>query len=78
MEQFFNHFLTGQTVILKQMEQNHLEYFAQMENEKSTLLLANDDLPFPTTLEDNTTFFNGISSKKEEFFGVFLIRDRMN
>lgn len=72
MEQFINHFLTGQTVILKQMEQNHLEHFAQMENEKGALLLANDDIPFPTTLEDNTTFFNGISSKKEEFiFGIF-------
>ncbi|MEH6849840.1 GNAT family N-acetyltransferase [Bacillus pseudomycoides] len=72
MEQFFNHFLTGQTVLLKQMEQNHLESFAQLENEKSALLLANDDIPFPTTLEDNKTFFNGISSKKEEFiFGIF-------
>ncbi|HDX9589337.1 TPA: GNAT family N-acetyltransferase [Bacillus pseudomycoides] len=72
MKQFFNHFLTGQTVLLKQMEQNYLERFAQLENEKHTLLLANDDIPFPTTLEDNKTFFNGISGKKEEFiFGIF-------
>lgn len=35
-----------------------------MENEKGTLLLANDVIPFPTIFEDNTTFFNGISSKK--------------
>lgn len=72
MEQFFNHFLTGQTVILKQMEQSHFERFAEMENEKGALLLANDDIPFPMTLEDNTIFFNGISGKKEEFiFGIF-------
>ncbi|MEO4051839.1 GNAT family protein [Solibacillus sp. CAU 1738] len=72
MEQYFNRFLTGQRVFLKQMEQSHLERFAQLENEKCTLLLANDDIPFPSTAEDHTTFFNSISGKKEEFiFGIF-------
>ncbi|ENQ3107830.1 GNAT family N-acetyltransferase [Bacillus cereus] len=72
MKQFFNHFLTGQTVILKQMEQSDLERFAELENEKGALLLANDDIPFPSTSEDYTKFFNGISAKKEEFiFGIF-------
>lgn len=72
MEQFINRFLIGQQIVLKRMEQPHFEKFAQIENEKSNLLFANDDIPFPTTLEDSTTFFNGISSKKEEFiFGIF-------
>ncbi|WLR41777.1 GNAT family protein [Bacillus carboniphilus] len=72
MKQFFNHFLTGRTILLKQMEQHHLEQFAQFENETGALLLANDDIPFPTKIEDTATFFNNISSKKEEFiFGIF-------
>lgn len=45
-----------------------------MENEKGTLLLTNDVIPFPTTFENNTTFFNDISSKKEEvFWGIFYL-----
>ncbi|MGF7048256.1 RimJ/RimL family protein N-acetyltransferase [Paenibacillus sp. DS2015] len=72
MKQLLNHYLTGQTVQLKQMEQNNLDRFAQIENEISTLLLANDDIPFPLTAEDHSTFFNAISGKKEEFmFGIF-------
>lgn len=75
MEQYFNQFLTGQRVLLKQMEQSHLERFAQLENEKYTLLLANDDIPFPATREDHSTFFNNISGNKEEFiFGIFDIQ----
>lgn len=54
------------------MEQEHLEQFIQIENEKSTLLLANDDIPFPLTVEDHTKSFNSISGKKEEYiFGIF-------
>lgn len=54
------------------MDEKHLERFAQIENEKNTLLLANDDIPFPLTTEDHTKFFNSISGKKEEFiFGIF-------
>ena len=72
MKPFFDDYLTGQNVQLKQMEQIHFERFAEIENEKSTLLLANDDIPFPLTVEDHTSFFKSISGKKEEFiFGVF-------
>ncbi len=72
MEQYFETFLTGQHVLLKQMEQSHFERFAQLENENCTLILANDDIPFPATMEDHSTFFKSISGKKEEFiFGIF-------
>ena len=61
MKQFFDKYLTGKFVLLKQMEQHHFDCFAQIENENSTLLLANDD-----------SFFKTISGKKEEFlFGIF-------
>ena len=73
MKPYFNDYLTGQTLQLKQMEQTHLERFAEIENENKTLLLANDDIPFPLTLDDHTSFFKAISGKKEEFiFGIFL------
>ncbi len=72
MEKFFDEFLTGQNVLLKQMEQHHFERFAEIENEYSTLLLANDDIPFPLTIEDHSNFFKTISGKKEEFiFGIY-------
>ncbi|WP_107837924.1 GNAT family N-acetyltransferase [Metasolibacillus meyeri] len=72
MEQYFKHYLTGQRIQLKQMEQKDFERFAQIENEKGTILLANDDIPFPLTVEDHTAVFNAISGKKEEFmFGIF-------
>lgn len=72
MEKLMNEFLTGKLIVLKQMVSSNLETFAQIENETSTLLLANDDIPFPGTLDDHRTFFEGISGKKEEFiFGIF-------
>lgn len=72
MKQFFDNYLSGQAVLLKQMEPHHFERFAEIENENSTLLLANDDIPFPLTAEDHTNFFKTISGKKEEFmFGIF-------
>ncbi len=72
MKLFFDDYLTGQAVQLRQMKHNLFEHFTQIENETSTLLLANDDIPFPLTVEDHTDFFNSISGKKEEFlFGVF-------
>ena len=74
MEQFIQQFLTGKLILLKQMAASDLERFAQIENEARTLLLANDDIPFPGTLEDHRTFFEGISGKKEEF--IFGIVDR--
>lgn len=72
MEQLMNEFLTGKLITLKQMTSDDLTKFAQIENEIGTLLLANDDIPFPGTFEDHRTFFEGISRKKEEFiFGIF-------
>ncbi|WP_257468941.1 hypothetical protein [Bacillus sp. D386] len=65
MKQFFDNYLSGKTVLLKQMEPHHFERFAEIENENSTLLLANDDIPFPLTAEDHTNFFKTISGKKE-------------
>ena len=72
MKLYFDQFLTGKEIHLKQMEQIHFDQFAQIESEISTLLLANDDIPFPLTLEDHTNFFKTISGKKEEYiFGIF-------
>lgn len=72
MEQLMNEFLTGKLITLKQMTSADLEKFAQIENETGTLLLANDDIPFPHTFEDHRAFFESISGKKEEFiFGIF-------
>lgn len=72
MKHYFNDFLNGQTIILKQMASADLDDFIKVENEKSTLLLANDDIPFPHTVEDHTSFFQSISGKKQEFFfGIF-------
>ena len=72
MEQYFEDFLTGQSIILKQMDASDLDEFIKVENEKHTLLLANDEIPFPHTIEDHSSFFQSISGKKEEFiFGIF-------
>lgn len=72
MKQFFNEFLNGQLITLKQMSASDLDAFVKIESEKSTLLLANDEIPFPNTLEDHSSFFQSISGKKEEFFfGIF-------
>lgn len=72
MNHLMDQFLTGQRIQLKQMEEKHLEQFAQFENEKSTLLFADDEIPFPRTFEDSKTSFNRISGKKEDFmFGIF-------
>ncbi len=74
MEQYFKNFLNGQSIILKQMASSDLEEFIKVESEKHTLLLANDDIPFPHTVEDHTSFFQSISGKKEEFFFGFFKR----
>ena len=72
MEQFLNQFLLGSRTTLKQMEEADLDSFIEIENNLSTLLMANDDIPFPNTAEDHTTFFKKISAKKEEFiFGIY-------
>ncbi|MEN1969216.1 GNAT family protein [Lentibacillus sp. N15] len=72
MDKFFNDFLKGKNVTLKQMSSADLERFAEIENEKGSLLFANDDIPFPNTLADHTSFFEGISGKKKEFiFGIY-------
>ncbi|MGE7840453.1 GNAT family N-acetyltransferase [Lysinibacillus sp. NPDC093712] len=72
MEQYFKDFLNGQSIILKQMASSDLEEFIKIESEQHTLLLANDEIPFPHTVEDHSTFFQNISGKKEEFFfGIF-------
>ncbi|MGE6515891.1 GNAT family N-acetyltransferase [Lysinibacillus sphaericus] len=72
MEQYFNDFLQGQLITLKQMTTSDLDAFVKIESEKSTLLLANDEIPFPNTFEDHSSFFQSISGKKEEFiFGIF-------
>ena len=60
------------------MDEKHLERFSQIENEKNTLLLANDDIPFPLTTEDYTRFFNSISGKKKNLFLVFSKKNPMN
>jgi [ribosomal protein S5]-alanine N-acetyltransferase len=72
MKPFMNEFLTGKQILLKEMTSEDLEKFVQIESETSTLLLANDDIPFPSTFDDHRKFFEGISGKKEEFiFGIF-------
>lgn len=72
MENYFKEFLTGQSITLQQMTSSDLEAFVKIESEKKTLLLANDDIPFPNTFEDHASFFQSISGKKEEFiFGIF-------
>lgn len=72
MEHYINTFLTGQSVMLQQMASTDLEAFVANESEITTLLLANDDIPFPQTKEDHTAFFHSISGKKEEFFfGIY-------
>ncbi|MEB2301493.1 GNAT family N-acetyltransferase [Lysinibacillus xylanilyticus] len=72
MENYFKEFLTGQAITLQQMTSSDLEAFVKIESEQKTLLLANDDIPFPNTFEDHSSFFQSISGKKEEFiFGIF-------
>lgn len=72
MENYFKEFLTGQAITLQQMTSSDLEAFVKIESELKTLLLANDDIPFPNTFEDHSSFFQSISGKKEEFFfGIF-------
>ncbi|MFJ7734014.1 GNAT family N-acetyltransferase [Lysinibacillus sp. NPDC097231] len=72
MEHYIKEFLTGQTITLQQMTASDLEAFVKIESEKKTLLLADDEIPFPKTFEDHSTFFQSISGKKEEFiFGIF-------
>lgn len=72
MEQYLKDFLEGQLITLKQMTSSDLETFVKIESENSTLLLANDEMPFPNTFEDHASFFQSISGKKEEFiFGIF-------
>ena len=76
MENYLNTFLLGKKITLKQMTSSDLDTFAKIEGEKRSLLLANDEIPFPHTLEDHTAFFNSISGKKEEF--IFGIYDNMS
>jgi len=72
MEHYLKTFLTGQSITLQQMTSADLEAFIAIESEITSLLLANDEIPFPQTVEDHTTFFNSISGKKEEFFfGIY-------
>lgn len=72
MENYLKKFLVGEQIILKQMDESDLEAFINIESSHSTLLLANDEIPFPNTAEDHTSFFKKISGKKEEFiFGIF-------
>ena len=72
MEHYLNTFLTGQSITLQQMTATDLEAFIAIESEITSLLLANDEIPFPQTVEDHTAFFNSISGKKEEyFFGIY-------
>ncbi|MGE7093628.1 GNAT family N-acetyltransferase [Lysinibacillus sp. NPDC048646] len=72
MERYFKEFLHGQLITLKQMTSIDLDAFVKIESEKQSLLLANDDIPFPHTFEDHSSFFQTISGKKEEFiFGIF-------
>lgn len=76
MEHYFKDFLNGQSIILKQMASSDLEAFINVENEKPTLLLANDEIPFPHTVEDHSSFFRSISGKKKNFSSAFLKRRR--
>lgn len=68
MEHYVNTFLTGQSVMLQQMASTDLEGFVANESEITTLLLANDDIPFPQTKEDHTAFFHSISGKRRNSF----------
>ena len=72
MEHYLKTFLTGQSITLQQMTATDLEAFIAIESEITSLLLANDEIPFPQTIEDHTAFFNSISGKKEEYiFGIY-------
>jgi len=61
MEHYLKTFLTGQSITLQQMTTADLEAFIAIESEITSLLLANDEIPFPQTVEDHTAFFNSIS-----------------
>ncbi|WP_155590992.1 GNAT family N-acetyltransferase [Lysinibacillus cavernae] len=72
MENYIKTFLAGHSITLQQMALADLEAFVAIESENTSLLLANDEIPFPHTVEDHTAFFHGISGKKEEFiFGIY-------
>ncbi len=72
MDHYMKNFLTGQAIILQQMTSSDLEAFVKIESEKKSLLFANDEIPFPKTFEDHSSFFQSISAKKEDFFfGIF-------
>lgn len=72
MDHYLKTFLTGQSITLQQMAPADLEAFVAIESETKTLLLANDEIPFPQTMEDHSTFFRSISGKKDEiFFGIY-------
>lgn len=64
MEHYVKTFLTGQLITLQQMAPADLESFVAIESETKSLLLANDEIPFPQTMEDYSTFFRSISGKK--------------
>ncbi|ODV56165.1 GNAT family N-acetyltransferase [Lysinibacillus fusiformis] len=72
MDNYLKTFLVGQSITLQQMAPADLESFVAIESETKTLLLANDEIPFPQTMEDHSTFFRSISGKKDEFFfGIY-------
>lgn len=72
MDHYLKTFLTGQSITLQQMAPADLESFVAIESETKTLLLANDEIPFPQTMEDHSAFFHSISGKKDEFFfGIY-------
>ncbi|MGX4668911.1 hypothetical protein JNUCC74_06820 [Cerasibacillus sp. JNUCC 74] len=72
IKKYFDAFLNGEKITLQPMSLNELSTFVKIDNETSSLLLANDDIPFPSTSEDQITLFQGISGRKETFiFGVF-------
>ncbi|MFU0792032.1 hypothetical protein [Virgibacillus proomii] len=72
IKKYFDAFLNGEKITLQPMSLNELSTFVKIDNETISLLLANDNILFPSTSEDQTTLFQGISGRKETFiFGVF-------
>jgi [ribosomal protein S5]-alanine N-acetyltransferase len=67
IKKYFDAFLNGEKITLQPMSLNELNTFAKIDNETGSLLLTNDDIPFPGTSEDQTTLFQGISGRKETF-----------
>lgn len=78
IKKYFDTFLNGEKITLQPMSLNELDTFVKIENETSSLLLANDDIPFPSTSGDQTTLFQSINERKKHLYLEFLKKEQKN